>query len=67
MFRIILVIDAEGASQIVAVGQATNSGAVGRWRSPDRQLIPIEVRQLYIHHLQLIYLQWFVHTAFVAS
>ncbi|MCY7420507.1 MAG: hypothetical protein LH478_02060, partial [Chitinophagaceae bacterium] len=53
-------------SQIVAVGQATNSGAAGRWRSPDQQRVPIKSRQLYLHHLQLIYLQWFVYTAFVA-
>ncbi len=42
-------------------------GAAGRWRSPDRQRVPIEVRQFGIHHLQMIYLQRFVYTAFVAS
>ncbi len=32
---------------IVAVCQATNSGGAGRWRSPDRQRVPIEVRQFW--------------------
>ncbi|MCY7423248.1 MAG: hypothetical protein LH478_16065 [Chitinophagaceae bacterium] len=43
-----------GASQSVAVGQATNSGAAGRWRSPDRQQVPIEVPQFGCTYAKLM-------------